>query len=69
MICVVRRLFGKKSVMTYTLMMDANQKWDVGEAIENMAELAKYNPYWIEEPTSPDDVIGACKNCKSSRSN
>ena len=40
------------------LMMDANQKWDVQEAIANMKELAKYNPYWIEEPTSPDDILG-----------
>jgi len=47
------------------LMMDANQKWDVGEAIENMAELAKYNPYWIEEPTSPDDIIGHAKIAKA----
>ena len=47
------------------LMMDANQKWDVGEAIENMAQLAKYNPYWIEEPTSPDDVIGHAKIAKA----
>ena len=47
------------------LMMDANQKWDVGEAIENMAELAKYNPYWIEEPTSPDDVLGHAKIAKA----
>ncbi|MDT0553068.1 L-fuconate dehydratase [Urechidicola vernalis] len=43
------------------LMMDANQKWDVDEAIENMAHLAKFNPYWIEEPTSPDDVLGHAK--------
>ena len=43
------------------LMMDANQKWDVDEAIENMAALAKYNPYWIEEPTSPDDILGHAK--------
>ncbi|GLR18692.1 L-fuconate dehydratase [Portibacter lacus] len=43
------------------LMMDANQKWDVDEAIENMASLAKYNPYWIEEPTSPDDILGHAK--------
>lgn len=41
-----------------TLMMDANQKWDVNEAIANMKELAQFNPYWIEEPTSPDDVLG-----------
>lgn len=41
-----------------TLMMDANQVWDVGQAIENMARLAAYRPLWIEEPTSPDDVLG-----------
>jgi L-fuconate dehydratase len=40
------------------LMMDANQVWDVGEAIENMKRLAEFDPYWIEEPTSPDDVLG-----------
>jgi L-fuconate dehydratase len=40
------------------LMMDANQKWDVAEAIENMRELAAFDPWWIEEPTSPDDVLG-----------
>ena len=43
------------------LMMDANQKWDVDEAINNMAELKKFNPWWIEEPTSPDDVLGHAK--------
>lgn len=41
-----------------TLMMDANQKWDVEEAIMNMKELSRFNPLWIEEPTSPDDVLG-----------
>jgi L-fuconate dehydratase len=40
------------------LMMDANQVWDVDQAIANMAELKQYNPLWIEEPTSPDDVLG-----------
>ncbi len=40
------------------LMMDANQRWDVGEAITKMRELAAVNPWWIEEPTSPDDVLG-----------
>jgi L-fuconate dehydratase len=40
------------------LMMDANQRWDVGEAIANMRELARFDPWWIEEPTSPDDVLG-----------
>jgi L-fuconate dehydratase len=40
------------------LMMDANQVWDVGEAIANMAQLGRFNPLWIEEPTSPDDILG-----------
>lgn len=40
------------------LMMDANQCWDVGEAIRQMKALAKFDPWWIEEPTSPDDVLG-----------
>jgi L-fuconate dehydratase len=40
------------------LMMDANQVWDVSEAIHHMKELAQFRPYWIEEPTSPDDVLG-----------
>ena len=41
-----------------TLMMDANGAWDVAEAIGWMRELARFNPWWIEEPTSPDDVLG-----------
>lgn len=40
------------------LMMDANQKWEVQEAIDNMKLLGKLNPWWIEEPTSPDDILG-----------
>jgi L-fuconate dehydratase len=40
------------------LMVDANQNWSVGEAIERMADLARFSPLWIEEPTSPDDVLG-----------
>lgn len=40
------------------LMMDANQKWDVDEAIDYMDSLAKFKPWWIEEPTSPDDILG-----------
>ena len=40
------------------LMMDANQVWDVGQAIEWMKELGRFDPWWIEEPTSPDDVLG-----------
>ncbi len=40
------------------LMMDANQVWDVEEAIERMERLKEFDPWWIEEPTSPDDVLG-----------
>ena len=40
------------------LMKDANQVWDVSQAIDWMRELAPYRPLWIEEPTSPDDILG-----------
>ncbi|GMV80463.1 MAG: mandelate racemase [Planctomycetota bacterium] len=40
------------------LMTDANQVWDVPQAIAWMKELAEFKPLWIEEPTSPDDVLG-----------
>lgn len=40
------------------LMIDANQVWDVPEAIEWVNALAQFKPLWIEEPTSPDDVLG-----------
>jgi L-fuconate dehydratase len=40
------------------LAVDANQRWDVGTAIDWMAHLAPFDPYWIEEPTSPDDILG-----------
>jgi L-fuconate dehydratase len=41
-----------------TLMVDANQQWGVDEAIARMRDLAPFRPLWIEEPTSPDDVLG-----------
>lgn len=44
-----------------TLMMDANQIWDVDQAIDWMKPLAQFAPWWIEEPTSPDDVLGHAK--------
>ncbi|WP_417443144.1 L-fuconate dehydratase [Joostella sp.] len=47
------------------LMMDANQKWDVDEAITNMESLKVFNPWWIEEPTSPDDILGHAKIAKA----
>ena len=40
------------------LMMDANQRWDVDTAVASVRELARFDPWWIEEPTSPDDVLG-----------
>ncbi|KAH7121243.1 mandelate racemase/muconate lactonizing protein-like protein [Dendryphion nanum] len=40
------------------LMVDANQVWSVPEAIEYMKQLAEFKPWFIEEPTSPDDVLG-----------
>jgi L-fuconate dehydratase len=39
-------------------MMDANQVWGVDEAIAAMRRLRAYDPWWIEEPTSPDDILG-----------
>ncbi|MBV9081066.1 MAG: L-fuconate dehydratase [Acidobacteriaceae bacterium] len=50
---IIREEIGSRPLMT-----DANQRWDVGEAIANMKQLAKFDPWWIEEPTSPDDVLG-----------
>ena len=40
------------------LAIDANQRWDIGEAIDWVQRLAPFDPYWIEEPTSPDDILG-----------
>ena len=47
------------------LMMDANQIWDVDQAIDWMKPLARFDPWWIEEPTSPDDVLGHAKIAKA----
>jgi L-fuconate dehydratase len=47
------------------LMVDANQIWDVDQAIEWMKPLAEFDPWWIEEPTSPDDVLGHAKIAKA----
>lgn len=40
------------------LMVDANQKWGVDEAIRRTIQLAELQPWWMEEPTSPDDILG-----------
>jgi L-fuconate dehydratase len=42
----------------YPIAVDANQRWDVEPAIEWVNALAEFEPAWIEEPTSPDDVLG-----------
>jgi L-fuconate dehydratase len=40
------------------IAVDANQRWDVAEAIDRVRELAPYDLAWVEEPTNPDDVLG-----------
>ncbi|KUO14826.1 L-fuconate dehydratase [Streptomyces dysideae] len=40
------------------IAIDANQRWNIDEAIEWTRALADFDPYWIEEPTSPDDILG-----------
>ena len=59
----VRRAIGP----SHTLMIDANQKWDVAEAIGCVTALAQFRPWWIEEPTSPDDVLGHAAIAKAVR--
>ncbi|MGW2641655.1 L-fuconate dehydratase [Streptomyces sp. NPDC001348] len=56
----VRRCRVARSVVgpDVRLAVDANQRWDVAEAIRWTKALADFDPYWIEEPTSPDDVLG-----------
>jgi L-fuconate dehydratase len=51
---IVREVIGQEN----RLMIDANQVWDVGQAIEAMKHLSQFNPWWLEEPTSPDDILG-----------
>jgi len=49
---MLRNLIGEES----TLMFDANQRWHLPDALRICGELAKFGPYWIEEPTDPDDI-------------
>jgi len=51
---IIREEIGKNC----QLAMDANQRWDIQTAIENMKRLEQFNPLWIEEPTNPDDILG-----------
>src|SRR5699024_5129106 len=41
-----------------TLMIDANQVWDVPTAIDWITQLEPFDLHWVEEPTSPDDILG-----------
>jgi L-fuconate dehydratase len=49
------------------LMIDANQVWEVDEAIAWVKALASFDPYWIEEPVSPDDVIAHARIARAVR--
>jgi L-fuconate dehydratase len=40
------------------IAVDANQRWNVGQAISAIKALAPWDPYWVEEPTSPDEILG-----------
>ena len=40
------------------IMLDANQQWSVPRAIEACGKLSAVSPFWIEEPTHPDDIFG-----------
>jgi L-fuconate dehydratase len=56
----VRRLELARRVCgpTIRIAVDANQRWDVDDAVRWVTALAPFDPYWIEEPTSPDDILG-----------
>ncbi|WIM92835.1 enolase C-terminal domain-like protein [Actinoplanes oblitus] len=56
----IRRLDAARAAVgpDIRIAVDANQRWDVGPAIAWMRALAPARPYWIEEPTSPDDILG-----------
>jgi L-fuconate dehydratase len=51
---IVREEIGPANKM----MVDANQRWGVDEAIRRTRQLAEIDPWWMEEPTSPDDILG-----------
>ncbi|WP_314194434.1 L-fuconate dehydratase [uncultured Arthrobacter sp.] len=53
-----RMALARGAVGDLPIAIDANQRWEVSEAINWVNELAEFNPYWIEEPTSTDDILG-----------
>lgn len=48
----------REAIGDHPVAVDANQKWEIDEAIDWMNALAEYAPYWIEEPISDSDVLG-----------
>ncbi|WP_405720197.1 fuconate dehydratase [Streptomyces sp. NBC_01537] len=56
----IRRLRAARAAVgpDVRIAIDANQRWNVDEAIQWTNALAEFSPYWIEEPTSPDDILG-----------
>ncbi|MEJ6553569.1 L-fuconate dehydratase [Microbacterium esteraromaticum] len=56
----IRRFRKAREVLgpDFPIAIDANQRWEVSEAIEWVNALAEFDPAWIEEPTSPDDILG-----------
>lgn len=53
-----RMALARQAVGDLPIAIDANQRWEVSEAIEWVNQLAEFSPYWIEEPTSTDDILG-----------
>ena len=53
-----RMALARGAVGKLPIAIDANQRWDVTEAIDWVNRLADFDPYWIEEPTSTDDILG-----------
>ncbi|SJM49923.1 L-fuconate dehydratase [Agrococcus casei LMG 22410] len=56
----IRRFRKAREVLgpDFPIAIDANQRWGVADAIEWVNALAEFNPHWVEEPTSPDEVLG-----------
>jgi L-fuconate dehydratase len=51
---IVREVAGDRA----RVMVDANQQWTLPQALDICPRLRVINPFWIEEPTHPDDVLG-----------
>lgn len=56
-LAIIRRIAGPDA----QILTDANEQWDVNEALAYLPQLAEFKPRFIEEPTSPDDILGHAK--------